>query len=200
MVNNPNNKKFLEKLKIFLKSLTKEFFIGAFITFLVGLIIRYYINDIFNIDVFKEYMNIMSICYYSFMALFSKFSKDFIAECFVVFIEVNVLFMNESGANQVGGNPNPVGNNPGVGNPNPVWNNPGGGNPQQLRANKTNGPIQVNDPNNHNFQSNPNGINQPLLSNIARYLDFQRSIGLTSLSRYTFTPDQEKNDINFFIT
>jgi hypothetical protein len=188
---NPNNKKFWEKLKRFLKTLTKEFFIGAFITFLVGLILRYYINDIFNIDVFKEYVNIVSICYYSFMALFSKFSKDFLAECFVVFIEENVLYMNESGANQVGGNPNPVGNNPGEGNPNPVGNNPGvgnpnpvgnnpgggnpnlvgnnpgGGNPQQLRANKTNGPIQVNDPNNQNFQYNPNGTNQPILSNVA---------------------------------
>lgn len=142
--------------------------------------------------------NIVSVCYYSFMALFSKFSKDFLAECFVVFIKGNVLFMDGPGANQIGGNPNPVGNNPGVGNPNPV-NNQGGGNPQQLRANKTNGPIQVNDPNNQNFQYNPNGINQPLLSNIARSLDIQRSIGLTSLSRYTFTPQQEHMILTFLL-
>jgi hypothetical protein len=173
--------------------------------------LRIFIKHSLDIDVFKQYTNIVSISYYSFMSLFSKFSKDFLAECFVMFINENVLFMNGPGDNQGGGvtnppannpgggNHNPAGNNPGAGNPNPAGNNPAGGNPQQLRANKTNGPIQVNDPNNQNFQYNPNGTNQPLLGNIARALNFQRSIGLSSLSRYTFTRDQEQFVLTFLL-
>jgi hypothetical protein len=161
--------------------------------------LRIFIKHSLDIDVFKEYINIVSISYYSFMSLFSKFSKDFLAECFVMFINENVLFMDGLGHNQDGGNTNPPANNPGGGNPNPAGNNPGGGNPQQLRANQTNGPIQVNDPNNQNFRYNPDGTNQPLLGNIARALDFQRGIGLSSLSRYTFTPDQERFVLTFLL-
>jgi hypothetical protein len=68
----------------------------------------------------------------------------------------------------------------------------GGANPPagQLRAGNINGPIQVNVPNNQNYQYLPNGINQPLLGNIARSLHHKANIGLSSLSHYTFTPSQ----------
>lgn len=77
----------------------------------------------------------------------------------------------------------------------------GGANPPagNLRAGNINGPIQVNDPNNQNYQYLPNGINQPLLGNIASSLDHQANIGLSSLSRYTFTPNQEQYILSFLL-
>jgi hypothetical protein len=78
----------------------------------------------------------------------------------------------------------------------------GGANPPpagNLRAGNINGPIQVNDPNNQNYQYLPNGINQPLLGNIASSLQHQANIGLSSLSRYTFTPNQEQYILSFLL-
>jgi hypothetical protein len=87
----------------------------------------------------------------------------------------------------------------GGGGANPPAGNLGGANPPagNLRAGNINGPIQVNDPNNQNYQYLPNGINQPLLGNIANSLDHQASIGLSSLSRYTFTTNQEQYILSF---
>jgi hypothetical protein len=64
------------------------------------------------------------------------------------------------------------------------------GNSTQGRAGNINGPIQVNDPNNQRYIYNRNGTNQPLMNNIAGTLEYQRKIGLSSLSRYTFSPEQ----------
>src|SRR5271155_3779613 len=66
------------------------------------------------------------------------------------------------------------------------------GNSTQGRAGNLNGPIQVNDPNNQNYIYNHNGSNQPLMGNIAMMLEYQKKIGLSSLSRYTFTPEQTR--------
>jgi len=95
--------------------------------------------------------------------------------------------------NSAVGQPNPSAVNPAVGQPNP----PAWGNPNQLKAGNVNGPIQVNDPNNQNFVYNNNGTNQPLLGYIARALEHQSSLGLHSLSRFTFTSEQSLFILNF---
>jgi len=95
--------------------------------------------------------------------------------------------------NSAVGQPNPSAVNPAVGQPNP----PAWGNPNQLKAGNVNGPIQVNDPNNQNFVYNNNDTNQPLLGHIARALEHQSSLGLHSLSRFTFTPEQSLFILNF---
>lgn len=98
-------------------------------------------------------------------------------------LDSNILMMNAAGG---------IGIPPaGVGNPNPPA---GVGN---LRAGKFNGPIQVYDPNNQNYIITNNGTNQPLMGKIARSLDRQASIGLSSLSRFTFTPNQQQHILTF---
>ena len=67
------------------------------------------------------------------------------------------------------------------------------------RGGQINGPIQVNDPNNQNYVYNNNGTNQPLLGNIARALDHQAGLNLTSLSRFTFTPEQEQFILTYLL-
>jgi len=47
------------------------------------------------------------------------------------------------------------------------------------------------DPINKISQYNPTGVNQPLLGNIARELAHQKDLGHTTLSKYTFSPEQE---------
>ena len=44
-------------------------------------------------------MHIVSITYYSFMALFAKFSKEFLSVYIKEFINNNVLYMNAAGVN-----------------------------------------------------------------------------------------------------
>ena len=68
-----------------------------------------------------------------------------------------------------------------------------------LRANRINGAVFVTDPLNQNYQYQGNGTNQPLLGNIARGLEAQRRLGLSSLSRYTFTPEQERYILAFLL-
>jgi hypothetical protein len=136
------------------------------------------------------------------MALFSQFTKELLAESFTS------LMMEDLGNNPPGGNP-PVGNIPAgnqAGGNLPAGNQAGGnlpagnqaGNPPH-RAGNIHGPIQVNNPNNQNYVYQPNLVNQPLIGNIAISLDYQASIGLTSLSRYTFTPDQEQYILTFLL-
>ena len=43
----------------------------TFIIFLVGLLSRIFINNLYEINVFKEYMNIISLIFYSYMAVFT---------------------------------------------------------------------------------------------------------------------------------
>lgn len=215
----------------FTKILTKEFFFSAFIIFLVGFLLRIFINVLFDIDVLKDFLHIVSISYFSFMALFSKFIK----ELFNYFNLKDLAHGNtmltslNRGANYAGTNPAPAGanlgvnpaggnagNNPAAGNAgvNPAagnaGNNPAAGNAgvnppvnwgnlQQPLAGRINSPIQVNDPSNQNYTYNINGTNQPLLGNIARALDHQRTLGLTSLSRYTFTPRQEQYILTYLL-
>jgi hypothetical protein len=74
----------------------------------------------------------------------------------------------------------------------------GGQGNQNLRAGRINGPIQVDSSSNPTYTFNPNS-NQPLMGNIARALDHQASIGLTSLSRYTFSPNQERYVLTYLL-
>jgi hypothetical protein len=69
----------------------------------------------------------------------------------------------------------------------------------QMRAGKTNGAVFVSDPLSQNYVYNPNGNNQPLLGNIGRGLEAQRLLGLSSLSKFTFTPDQEHYVLSFLL-
>lgn len=175
------------------KILTKNFLIHAIIIISTGLLLRFFINEKWGINVFIEYKNIISIYYYTFMALFSQVIKELMAELFTPLMMMEALGDNPPGGNQAGGNQ--AGGNP------PGGNVPAGnqaGNPP-YRAGNINGPIQVNNPNNQNYVYQPNQVNQPLIGNIARSLDYQASIGLTSLSRYTFTPDQEQYILTFLL-
>ena len=100
-----------------------------------------------------------------------------------------------------GGNPPAGGGNPPAGGGNPpaggVANSTGvGGN---LRAGKTNGPILVDNPNNQNYQYDPNGVNQPLMGNIANSLENQFRLQSTNISRFMFSPAQEKYVLTFLL-
>lgn len=68
-----------------------------------------------------------------------------------------------------------------------------------IRANKQNGAVFVNDPLNQNYTYISNGNNQPLLGNIGRGLEAQRQLGLSSLSKFTFTPQQEAYVLTFLL-
>lgn len=103
-----------------------------------------------------------------------------------------MLFSTNAGGAQ-GGGANPGGvNQHGQGAINPQGHNP-------LRAGQVNGPISCLDPNNQNYQYQVGGVNQPLLGNIARALDHQSTLGLSSLSRYTFTSQQEQYILTFLL-
>jgi len=75
--------------------------------------------------------------------------------------------------------------------------NPNGAN--RLRVGRFNGPLQVMDPLNQISQYNPTGVNQPLLGNIAKELAHQKNLGHTTLSKYTFSPEQEKFVLTFLL-
>lgn len=68
-----------------------------------------------------------------------------------------------------------------------------------LRAGKQNGAVFVTDPLNQNYTYVPGGNNQPLLGNVGRGLEAQRLNGLTSLSKFTFTPQQEHFVLQFLL-
>ena len=194
--NKPNKYKMLiKKIKKFFltKIFTKKYFISASLIFITGLLLKFIIYHYLGINVLLEYKNKVSIAYTLFMALYCPFIKQLVTEI----LEGSILKMNAGGPNH----PANAGAGAGLGANAPAGANPPAGvgaNPPQ-RAGQINGPIQVNDPNNQNYQYQPNGVNQPLLGNIARSLDYQASIGLTSLSRYTFTPEQESYILQFLL-
>jgi hypothetical protein len=167
-----SNKFILFIKKLLKKIFTKKLLYSSIIIFITGFISRYFIQEFLNVDVFKDYLNIISITYYSFMSIYITGIREIIDQ-----LEINNFMMANPGA---GGNP------PG--------GNPPGGNPGQpgIRAGRVNGPIQVNNPLNQQYIYIPGNSHQPLMGNIAISLQHQANIGLTSLSRYTFTPEQEQ--------
>jgi len=61
---------YILNMKEILKIFNKKSIIKIFIIFIVGFIIRIIVNYVYNINVFIDYTNIISIIYYYFMALF----------------------------------------------------------------------------------------------------------------------------------
>ena len=163
----------------------KKFLYSCFIIFCTGFFSRYLILIYFDVNVFTDIFNEISILYYTIMSVHIRLVREIIFEL----CNQPVLMMNANPPAGGGVNANP----PAGGGVNTTGM---GGN---LRAGKANGPIQVNDPNNQNYQYVVGGVNQPLLSNIARTLDHQRTLGLSSLSRYTFTPQQEQYILTFLL-
>ena|ERR1700742_4997172 len=45
----------------------------VFIIFIVGFVSRFFVNFVFDVNVFKEFTTIISLVYYGFMALFSEY-------------------------------------------------------------------------------------------------------------------------------
>ena len=78
----------------------------------------------------------------------------------------------------------------------PAGGNQAGGNLRNTRANQTNGPILPADPNGQNGRYSAR-TNQPLLGNTARELDRQAQLGLSSLSRFVFTPNDQQVVLDF---
>jgi len=64
---------------------------------------------------------------------------------------------------------------------------------------KINGAVLAADPLNQNYNYQVNGNNQPLLGNIGRGLNAQRLLGLSSLSKNTFTAEQEHYVLGFLL-
>jgi cytochrome c oxidase subunit 1 len=182
-----NKRNLKEIVKEFFKKriFNKTFLFNVLFIFTVGFTLRYFINVYLTIDVWKDFLSIISITYYVFMTVFSTIIKQF--SKFVEEIFADKLYMNApAGGGAVGGG------NVGGG-ANPFTNQYAQyGNSTQGRAGNINGPIQVNDPNNQRFIYNHNGTNQPLMNNIAMMLEYQKKIGHHSLSRYTFTPEQAR--------
>lgn len=67
------------------------------------------------------------------------------------------------------------------------------------RAGRINGAVFATDPLNQNYNYQVNGNNQPLLGNLGRGLNSQRLLGLSSLSKNTFTPAQERYVLEFLL-
>ena len=67
-------------LKKFLKFFTKKSIIKIFIIFIVGFVIRIIVNYVYNINVFIDYINIVSIVYYYFMASFVVVINEIITQ------------------------------------------------------------------------------------------------------------------------
>ena len=167
---------------------TAKNFIRICIIGIISAIIRYILIYIIELDITQTYD---FFCLYVSIGIFVGII-NFIYE------DTYMLFSSGTGGANIGnpavGQANPPAVNPAIGQANP----PAWGNPNQPVAGNLNGPIQVNDPNNQNFVYDNNGTNQPLLGNIGRALDHQASVHhLTSLSRFTFTPQQTQFILDF---
>lgn len=142
-------------------------------------------------DVLRDIFNYISVLHYSFLVL-----AKCVIHCYFDYLEFGKtgLFMNADNPAVVG---QPGYNPQGGGLP---ANQPQGGvqqannwgNVNQLRANKINGPMQINDPNKQAGSYIPNGNNQPFLGNIKMALKHQYDLGNSTLSGYMFTPQQEQ--------
>lgn len=177
------------------KKLTVKNFMRICTIGILTAIFRYILMEKFGFDIKQTY---------DFFCLFIP-TGIFAGIINLIYEDTYTLLSSNAGGPGVGGAGIGAGGNPFAVNPAPAPVNPAPapapvnppagniwGNPQQLRAGQINGPIQVNDPNNQNYVYNNNGSNQPLLGNIARALDHQANLRLTSLSRFTFTREQEQ--------
>ena len=101
---NPN-KFILFIKKILNKIFTKSFWYSSILIFSTGLIGRYLINSSLDLDVFKEYLHPISICYYSFMAIYTCGIREIFDESINYILKMDALGPGGSG----GGNPTALG-------------------------------------------------------------------------------------------
>jgi hypothetical protein len=74
------------KAKFTLKSL-----FSIFITVILGLFLRYLLKEYLTVDVLKDISNAISIIYYTFMVIFSKYSREILVEWLVDIIKPNLM-------------------------------------------------------------------------------------------------------------
>jgi hypothetical protein len=80
-------KKLFNTFKIILKRVFTPVNVSkAIVIFLVGFISRYFINDYYDINVFKEYLTLVSITFYSVFAAFVVFVNELFS-----FININII-------------------------------------------------------------------------------------------------------------
>lgn len=105
MLNKNNKIKFTLRLKDWLKKVGVKFIkVILSITFSVtiGLIIRYLIHECLDIDIVRDYLNPISILYYFFMVIFSKFLHQVLIEYLIDILVPN--FMMPAGGGEEYGN------------------------------------------------------------------------------------------------
>ena len=169
---------FIKKLLNIIFS--KRFLYSSFIIFSTGLLGRYLILTYLEVNVFTDIFNPISISFYALLSGYAHVVRELFSH-----LTGNILMkMNVPGAGGAGAYQ-------GAGAAGGAGANQGAGNLRMTTANRINGPIQPADPNGQGAQYNAN-TNQPLLGNIARELDRQSTLGLTSLTRFVFTPNHEQ--------
>lgn len=165
----------------------KSFWFSIITSVLLSLISRYLLQEYLHVNILEEMSNLSlsGVSYILFFIFFRLLLNVFFEWNFAEF-GAGALYMddvNPAGLNNLPGNNAPAGNNV----PNHNW-----GDPNQVKAGKANGPMQVNDTSNKNYNYIAGGNNQPLLSNIGKGLEDQYSIGNSTLSAFMFTPEQEQ--------
>ena len=170
-----------------LKIFNQKFFISCFTVFITGYLGRYIILSIYDVNVFSDILNELSMAYFAFMAGFAASIRVLILEW------NNHLFMMDGGNNPTGAAAGPAGGG-----------NTGGGAPAAApaagapRAGYGTGPIQVNNTTNPFYIYTPGQSHQPLLTDIANSLEYQkRQHKVQNLSRHLFTPALETFLLDF---
>lgn len=187
---------------------TKKFIYSSIIIFFTGFISRYVILVYFDVNVFTDIYNMISIIYYVLMSINITLVRATISE---LYGSTMLLMVGDpvGGAAGGGNNPSGVGRGSGssagrgAGNPPAAGRGAGASNPPAavgtnttglggtLKAGKANGHIMVYDVNNQDFKYNENGTNQPLASAFANVIDHQARLG-TVFSRFFFSDKQQE--------
>ena len=159
---------------------TKKFIYSSIIIFFTGFISRYIILVYFDVNVFTDIFNIISVIYYFLMSINITLVRTIISE---VCGPTMLLMVGDPVGGGAGGGTGGASDPPAAGSTNTTG--VGG----TLKANKDNGPIAIDNPSNQSFSEN--GTNQPLAGRIGAGLNHQRKLGVTGFSRYIL-PDELK--------
>jgi hypothetical protein len=108
MKENHNNIKFSYRLRVWLKKIGIKFIISITFTVTIGLVIRYFINEYLDIDIIRDILNPISIFYYFFMAICSKFTHQVLVEYLIDIFAPNLMMPagGDGGYGNVPPNPN----------------------------------------------------------------------------------------------
>ena len=173
---------------------------SSFIIFSTGLLGRYIILTYLEVNVFTDIFNPISISFYALLSGYAHIVPELFSHLTGnILMTTNVTGVGAgggAGANQGAGGAGGAGANQGAGGAGGAGANQGAGNLRMTKANQMNGPIEPADPSGQGGQYNAN-TNQPLLGNIARELDRQAALGVSSLSRFVFTANHERLIINW---